>query len=447
MITVKKGLNLPINGQPEQVIDDPKPVSKVALIGPDYPGMKPDFAVAMGEMVKLGQLLFTDKKMPAIRFTSPGSGRVIGINRGEKRVFLSIVIELSGDAEITYQSCQTDKLVMLDRETIIAQLLESGLWTALRSRPFERIANPEDKPHSIFINAMDTNPLAADPATIIRQHSVEFISGMQILLKLTDGSLYLCKAKDADIPVPNVKNLKVEVFQGPHPAGNVGTHIHFLDPVHRGKIVWHLGAQEVIAVGHLFSTGRLLTERVISLAGPGVKKPRLVKTRLGASIMDITKNELTGNINRLISGSVLSGTQAQGELAFLGRYHQQVTVIPEGGKRKFFGWLSPGSDLYSVKNIVISRLFRARKFDFNTDLNGGVRAIVPIGSYEKVMPLDILPTFLLRALAVDDIDESEKLGCLELAEEDLALCTYVCPSKIEHDQNLRRVLTLIEKEG
>ncbi len=447
MITVKKGLNLPINGQPEQVIDDPKPVSKVALIGPDYPGMKPDFAVAMGEMVKIGQLLFTDKKMPAIRFTSPGSGRVIGINRGEKRVFLSIVIELSGDAEITYQSYQTDKLVMLDRETIIAQLLESGLWTALRSRPFERIANPEDKPHSIFINAMDTNPLAADPATIIRQHSVEFISGMQILLKLTDGSLYLCKAKDADIPVPNVKNLKVEVFQGPHPAGNVGTHIHFLDPVHRGKIVWHLGAQEVIAVGHLFSTGRLLTERVISLAGPGVKKPRLVKTRLGASIMDITKNELTGNINRLISGSVLSGTQAQGELAFLGRYHQQVTVIPEGGKRKFFGWLSPGSDLYSVKNIVISRLFRARKFDFNTDLNGGVRAIVPIGSYEKVMPLDILPTFLLRALAVDDIDESEKLGCLELAEEDLALCTYVCPSKIEHDQNLRRVLTLIEKEG
>jgi len=447
LITVKKGLNLPINGQPEQVIDDPKPVSKVALIGPDYPGMKPDFAVAMGEMVKLGQLLFTDKKMPAIRFTSPGSGRVIGINRGEKRVFLSIVIELSGDAEITYQSYQTDKLVMLDRETIIAQLLESGLWTALRSRPFERIANPEDKPHSIFINAMDTNPLAADPATIIRQHSVEFISGMQILLKLTDGSLYLCKAKDADIPVPNVKNLKVEVFQGPHPAGNVGTHIHFLDPVHRGKIVWHLGAQEVIAVGHLFSTGRLLTERVISLAGPGVKKPRLVKTRLGASIMDITKNELTGNINRLISGSVLSGTQAQGELAFLGRYHQQVTVIPEGGKRKFFGWLSPGSDLYSVKNIVISRLFRARKFDFNTDLNGGVRAIVPIGSYEKVMPLDILPTFLLRALAVDDIDESEKLGCLELAEEDLALCTYVCPSKIEHDQNLRRVLTLIEKEG
>ncbi len=227
----------------------------------------------------------------------------------------------------------------------------------------------------------------------------------------------------------------------------MGTHIHFLDPVSRTKTVWHIAAQDVIAIGHLFLTGRLLTERIVSLAGPSVKKPRLLKTRIGASFNDLFDNELKGSKHRIISGSVIHGRHGKEALAFLGRYHQQITVIPEGGKRMFFGWLSPGLDLYSVKNIVISKWFHSKKFNFNTDLNGGVRAIVPIGSYEKVMPLDILPTFLLRALAVDDIDEAEKLGCLELAEEDLALCTYVCPSKIEHGENLRRVLTLIEKEG
>lgn len=447
MIKLRKGLNLPINGEPNQTVSAANPVKKVALLGPDYAGMKPDFTVSVGDTVKLGQLLFRDKKVPAIRYTAPGAGKVIEINRGAKRVFQSIVIELQGDAEETFQSFGADRIDSLEREKIVAQLLESGLWTALRARPFEKVPDPGGAPHSIFITAMDTNPLAPDIAKIIRPRSDEFMAGMKIVAKLTAGTLFLCKAKNSDIPVCQLANLRVEEFDGPHPAGNAGTHIHFLDPVSRTKTVWHIAAQDVAAIGHLFLTGRILTERVVSLAGPLIKQPRLLKTRLGASIEDLTQNELKEGKRRVISGSVLHGYHAEEALGYLGRYHQQVTVIPEGGERKLFGWLNPGLDLYSVKNIVLSKLFPGKKFDFNTNLHGGIRSIVPIGSYEKVMPLDILPTFLLRALAVADIDDAEKLGCLELAEEDLALCTYVCPSKIEHGENLRRVLTLIEKEG
>jgi Na+-transporting NADH:ubiquinone oxidoreductase subunit A len=239
----------------------------------------------------------------------------------------------------------------------------------------------------------------------------------------------------------------VEEFAGNHPAGNPGTHIHFLDPVHRHKEVWHAGAQDVSAIGILFTRGTLYMDRIVSLAGPDVKNPRLIRTRLGASLSDLTSRECNPGLRRIISGSVFSGHTADGPTAFLGRYHQQITVLPEDRSRTFLGWLSPGLNLFSVKNIVASRLFPRRKLDFTTSTHGGKRAIIPIGSYEKVMPLDILPTHLLRALAVNDIDEAEKLGILELDEEDLALCTFVCPSKINHGENLRRTLTLIEKEG
>jgi len=447
LIKLKKGLNLPINGEPEQAVFDANPVKKVALMGPDYTGMKPDFAVSVGDTVKLGQLLFTDKKKPAIRYTAPGAGKVVEINRGEKRAFLSIVIELDGKDEINFQSFPDDKIKVLKRDAVIAQLLESGLWTAMRARPFGKIADPETKPHSIFITAIDTNPLAPSVEMIISEKSDLFKTGLKIILKLTDGQLFVCKAPGTAIPVLVGRNLVVAEFQGPHPAGNVGTHIHFLDPVSRSKTVWHIGAQDIIAIGHLFKTGRLRTDRVIALAGPLALKPRLIRTRLGASLQDLTVNELKDGERRIISGSVFSGYTANGSLAFLGRYHQQVTILPEDKERKLFGWLSPGANLFSVKNVVLSKMKPWKTFDFSTSMHGGVRGIVPIGSYEKVMPLDILSTYLLRALAVDDIDEAEKLGCLELDEEDLSLCTFVCPSKIEHGQNLRRVLTLIEKEG
>lgn len=257
----------------------------------------------------------------------------------------------------------------------------------------------------------------------------------------------MCKDKGAQIPEITDAKLKVQEFSGVHPKGLPGTHIHFLDAASRTKQVWYIGLQDVIAIGDLFTTGKINTERIVSLCGPSVKNPRHIKTRIGASLTELTVDELNGSNNRIISGSVLSGRKADKPEDYLGRYHQQVTSIPENVKREFLGWVIPKSDLFSVKNVLLSSLMPGKKFSFNAALNGGKRAIVPIGSYEKVMPLDILPTFLLRSLAVDDVEEAEALGCMELDEEDLALCTFVCPSKIDHGINLRRNLTLIDKEG
>ena len=444
---IRKGLDLPINGEPEQSIDEKKWTSRVALLGDDYVGMKPALSVSVGEYVKLGQLLFTDRKSPLIKYTSPGSGKVIEINRGEKRRFLSIIIALEGSDEVTFDTFPEAKLGTLSRDKVVEQLVNSGLWTALRTRPFSKVPDPETIPHSIFITAIDTNPLAPSIEKIIDNKERDFGNGLNVISKLTEGTVYLCKNSGLKVQAPKLDKLSLEEFSGPHPAGNVGTHIHFLNPVSRKKTVWHIGVQDVIAIGKLFTTGRISVERIISLAGPLVKKPRLIVTRLGASLEDLTKDELSDEEERIISGSVLSGRASAENVSCLGRYHQQISVIAEGRSRVFMGWLNPGVNLFSLKNVVLSKLFPGKKFDFNTSLYGGLRAIVPIGNYEKVMPLDILPTFLLRALMVDDIEEAEKLGCLELDEEDLALCTFACPSKIDYGPVLRRNLTLIEKEG
>lgn len=446
-IHIKKGLDLPIAGEPVQQVDQGQTAKRVALLGDDYVGMKPTMMVQVDEHVKLGQLLFTDKKMPGVKFTSPGSGKVVEINRGAKRKFLSIVIELEGDDEVTFNSYSETQLKSLDRQTIKEELIDSGMWPLLRARPFSKVAKPEGVPHSVFVTAMDTNPLAPSVEKILEGNEKHFENGLQIISKLTDGTVYLCKAPGTKIPVPDLGSLSVNEFSGPHPAGLVGTHIHFLDPVGRHKTVWTINAQDVVTIGILFTTGKINVDRIVSLAGPAVKNPRLLKTRVGASLDDLTAGELAEGDNRIVSGSVLSGFKAAGETGYLGRYHQQISVLPEGRKREFLGWLDPGVNLYSVKKVLLSSLSPRKKFNFNTSLYGGKRAIVPVGSYEKVMPLDILPTFLLRALAVDDVEEAEKLGCLELDEEDLALCTYVCPSKIDHGAELRRNLTIIEKEG
>jgi len=447
LIKIKKGLNLPIVGKPEQVISPAQSVSQVVLLGPDYVGLRPQFSVAVGEHVKLGQTLFTDKTYPQIRFTAPGAGEIIAINRGAKRAFLSLIINLDGDEAIQFKSFSEKQISSLTREEIVSQLLDSGLWPLFKTRPFGKLANPESQPHSIFVTAMDTNPLAPDVAIILRDQQANFQRGLALIAKLTAGKVFVCQAPSAAISVPEIENIEIVEFAGPHPAGLAGTHIHFLDPVSLHKTVWSIDAQDVAAIGKLFTTGRLPTERIVALAGSAVKKPRLIATRVGANLSELTNGELAEGHNRIISGSVLSGHTAAGELNFLGRFHQIVSVIPEGGRRKLFGWLSPGRRLFSVKNITLSAFLPNRKLVLDTDTHGSERAIVPIGSYEKVMPLDILPTYLLRALAVDDLEEAEKLGCLELVEEDLALCTFVCPSKIDHGQNLRRVLNLIEKEG
>jgi Na+-transporting NADH:ubiquinone oxidoreductase subunit A len=447
VIKIKRGVNIPIKGEPEQEIHLHINPKTVALVGYNYIGLKPTLEASVGDKVKLGQLLFTDKKMPGVKYTSPGSGQVIAINRGPKRAFESIVLELKGDDEVAFKSYGADKLDSLDREEVKSHLIESGLWTSLRARPYSKVADPQATPHSIFVTAIDTNPLAPDIAQILKNKEEPLINGLKVISRLTDGSLFLCKSPQLTVPETDIAALKTVEFSGPHPAGNAGTHIHFLDPVNKDKMVWTIGVQDVIAIGTLFTTGRIDVERIISLAGPAVINPRLIKTRIGASIEDLINGQLTEGENRVISGSLLSGYRAAGTVGYLGRYHQQISALPEDRERKFFGWARPGLDKFSVKNVVLSKLFPRKVFNFTTSLNGSLRAIVPIGSYEKVMPLDILPTFLLRSLMVDDIEEAEKLGCLELDEEDIALCTFVSPSKIDYGPVLRRNLTTIEKEG
>lgn len=447
MINIKKGLDLPLEGAPQQVIHDGSAVKRVAVLGEEFIGMRPTMHVRVDDQVKKGQVLFEDKKNPGVLFTAPASGTVKEINRGAKRVLQSVVIEVNGSEQITFGSFSETELNSLDREKAKEVLVQSGQWTALRARPFSKVAALDANPSSIFVTAIDTNPLAADPAVIIAENAKAFEAGLAVVSRLTDGKVFVCKQAGSQVPSSPIAQVEVHEFGGVHPAGLVGTHIHHLDPVSASKQVWHIGYQDVIAYGHLFLTGEIYTDRVISLAGPRVKNPRLVKTQLGASLDDLVAGELEDGDNRVISGSVLAGATSSGVHAFLGRYHVQVSVLLEGREKEFFGWIAPGSDKFSVTRTFLSHLTPSRLFKMTTSTGGSKRAMVPLGSYERVMPLDILPTLLLRDLLSRDLDSAISLGALELDEEDLALCTFVCPGKYEYGAALRDCLTTIEKEG
>jgi Na+-transporting NADH:ubiquinone oxidoreductase subunit A len=443
IIKIKKGLDLPLNGSPKQDISKTILTKKVALLGDDYVGMKPTMLVAVGDEVKKGQLLFTDKKTPGIKFTATAAGKIVEINRGAKRAFKSMVIQKSGSDEITFKSYSENELSNLTADSIKENLIESGVWTSLRVRPFSKVADPSTTPNSIFVTAMDTNPLAPSIEKVLEGKEKAFENGLKVLDKLVEGNIFLCKAPNSKIPTIDSNKLKVEEFSGPHPSGLVGTHIHFLDPVSSNKKVWYVNAQDVAAIGNLFTTGKIDSGRVISVGGSQVKLPTLIKTELGADLLELTTDALTDGENRIISGSVFTGHQVGGFVSYLGRYHQQVVVLEEDRKRELFGWVNPFGNRFSIKSVVMPK----KSLNMSTSLHGGKRAIVPVGSYEAVMPLDILPNYLLRAIAVNDIEEAEQLGCLELDEEDLGLCSFVCPSKINHGENLRSNLTQIEKEG
>ncbi|HOZ47924.1 MAG TPA: Na(+)-translocating NADH-quinone reductase subunit A [Candidatus Hydrogenedentes bacterium] len=457
MHKITKGLDLPITGEPEQTIHEAARPRRVAIIAGDYVGLRPRMLVSHGDEVKRGQALFEEKKAPGVLYTAPGAGRVSAINRGARRALQTVVIDLN-EREMAGERAEADEVqfasytgkdpVGVDVPEIKALLLESGLWTALRARPYGKVARPDTKPHSIFVTAMDTNPLAPLADVVYLEDKEHFQKGLICVARLTEGKTYLCKAPATRIDAAPYSGIEVEEFGGVHPAGNVGTHIHFLDPVSRDRTVWHIGYQDVIAIGKLFATGRLDVTRVVSLAGPMAKRPRLLRARIGASTDALVEGELKEGPVRVISGSVFNGRTASGPVhGFLGRYHHQVTLLREGSPREFLGWLMPGRDKYSVTNAYVSCIDRSKKYGFTTSLNGAERAILPIGVYERVMPLDILPTFLLRSLIAGDLERAEELGCLELDEEDLALCTFVSPSKIDYGPVLRRVLTEIEKEG
>lgn len=443
MIKIKRGLDLPISGAPEQRVEPARAARSVALLGCDYHGMRPTMAVQVGDRVRLGQVLFSDKRNPGVHFTSPGAGVVAAIHRGEQRMLQSVVIDLEGDEAVEFARYEASRLPSLDAALVRENLQQSGLWSALRTRPFSKVPAVDAVPSSIFVTAIDTHPLAADPCVIIGERADDFANGLAVLARL--ARVFLCKAPGVSLP-GEAQATPVE-FAGPHPAGLPGTHIHFLDPVGATRSVWQIGYQDVLAIGALFTTGYLNPERVVALAGPVVTRPRLLRTRLGVSLEELCAGELRPGHTRIISGSVLGGRTSHGAFAFLGRYHVQVSCLHEGTERQLLHYLRPGVNKHSVLNIFVSRLLGGRKLAMDTSTNGSPRAMVPVGNYEAVMPLDILPTQLLRYLIVGDTEMAQKLGCLELDEEDLALCSYVCAGKYEYGPILRDNLARIEKEG
>ena len=469
-------MRLPITGAPSDRIDEGPPPRRVALIAADYIGLRPTMHVAPGDTVTRGQLCFEDKTMPGVRYTAPAAGAVVAVNRGDRRALQSVVIDVSR-AEREGRAPETTAFGAfsgrhpsgMTGDEVRALLVESGQWTALRARPFGRVADPATRPRSIFVTAMDTNPLGPSVPAIVAGCEAPLERGLLALARLTDGPVFVCTGPEPGLRVPEDDRIRHDVFDGVHPAGAVGFHIHTLDAVDRNKVVWHLGVQDAIAIGRLFETGVLDVARVVALGGPPVKEPRLFRSRIGAS----TDELVDGNVapagvpagadyggsgdgpgvngqaeRRIISGSVLSGRIATGAIhGYLGRYHQQVSVLAEGREREPLGWLGPGVNLFSTIPTFVSALMPGRRFDMTTSTHGSPRAIVPIGMYERVMPMDLLPTPMLRALVMGDVERAEELGCLELDEEDVALCSFVDPGKTDFGPHLRRVLDTLRIEG
>lgn len=435
-IRLKQGFDLPLSGAPEQRIAEGPTIRRVALLGPDYPGLRPSMTVAEGDRIRLGQPIFHDRRDERIRYTAPGAGRVTAVHRGEKRVLQAVEIELEGKDEEHFATFAAEDLDRLGRAQVIDNLLISGLWTALRVRPFGKTPLPDQIPDALFVTAIDTQPLAADPGPIIAERQDDFRNGLRVLRHLTDGPLYLCLGPGPEPAAP--RGIERVQFSGPHPAGLPGTHIHRLVPISAGRVVWHLGYQDLLAIGRLFTSGRLDPARVIALAGPGLPRPRLIRTRMGASCVDLLHEESVAADQRIVAGSVLHGRPAEGPLAFLGRFHLQVCALPRtGGSRPRLSLLNP----------LRAWLPRRSTYSFDDKRHGTAQTIFPNGRYERVMPFDLMVPYLLRALACGDAEEARALGCLELEEEDLALCSFVCPGKNDFGPMLRAVLDEIEKEG
>lgn len=441
---IKQGLDLPIGGAADPEVLEAVRVREVAIVGRDYPGLRPKLHVAPGDRVRQGQLLVTDARNRNLRLTAPAPGRIKAVNRGERRRLESVVIAIEGEGHAGFSAGPRPASAAGVRELLV----ESGLWSAFRTRPFGRVPDPAGEPAALFVTAMETEPLAPPVEAQLSGSEDDFARGVDALTHLTAGPVYVCRGPGDRLPDLEGGRIRVEVFDGPHPAGLAGTHIHRLAPVSRTRVVWSLHAVDVAGIGHLLRTGRLRNERVVALAGPGVRRPRLLSVRAGASLEELTRGEFTGEQNRLISGSVLSGRAVTGPAtSFLGRFDRQISVLPEGGGRSQPAWLTLGSDVYTATGAYVSAFRSARSLRFSTAAHGAPRAMIPLEAFDAVMPLDILPTPLLRAISARDTVRAEDLGCLELLEEDLALCTLVDPGKGNWGDELRDILDLIEKEG
>ncbi|MDQ3193237.1 MAG: Na(+)-translocating NADH-quinone reductase subunit A [Bacteroidota bacterium] len=444
-IKIKQGLNIKLKGVAEKVFATAPLPELIAIKPTDFTGVTPKLLVKQGDEVKAGSPLFYDKYNEMLQFCSPVSGEIVEIVRGEKRKILEV--KILADKEISYKEFRKADPKTLTREEIIGILLESGIWPFIRQRPFHVIANPTHVPKSIFISAFGSSPLAADNDFIVHGHGEEFQTGLDAITKLTDGTVHLNVSADL-MPskvFTNSKGVQINKISGPHPSGNVGVQIHHIDPVNKGEVVWYLSPQDVLMIGRLFIQGQLDATRVIALAGSQVKSPKYFKTLLGSSLKNILSGNLIEDNNRIISGSVYTGSQVLPD-GFLGFYDTQITVIPEGDEPQFLGWLIPGSEKFSFSRTFTSWLRPSKEYVLNTNLNGEERPFVITGEYEKVFPFDIYPMLLTKAILIEDIEQMEKLGIYEVAEEDFALCEFICPSKIDFQKIIRKGLDTIKKE-
>ncbi|WP_425102184.1 Na(+)-translocating NADH-quinone reductase subunit A [Tropicibacter sp. S64] len=441
----KKGLDVPVLGAPDATTIEAATVRTVAILGQDYIGLKPRLAVQEGDIIARGAPVLAHKDTPQVHITAPISGRVKAINRGARRVLVSIEIEVDENAAMAVDFSNVGD--EHTAEGIRAKLCAAGLWTSFRTRPYSKVPDPESTPAAIFVTAMDSEPLSADAALIIDPNEESFSRGLAAVAKLSGGTTYLCHETGHHVPGSDVPGVQVAAFDGPHPAGLAGTHMHFLEPPSASKTVWSIGYQDVIAIGRLFETGNLDSRRVVALTGPKVRRPRLVHTVAGASLVELLAEDLDTKVPvRMISGSILSGRAGSGETAYLGRYARQVTLIEEDRKQIPMGWIRPMPEKFAFQPVLGSA-FSKKLYALTSNLNGGRRAMVPIGTFEQLMPQDYLPTQLLRSLLVMDTDTAQALGALELDEEDLALCGFACPAKYEYGIALRDCLSKIEKEG
>jgi Na+-transporting NADH:ubiquinone oxidoreductase subunit A len=447
-IRIRKGLNIRLKGEAEKVLATAEMPDTIAIKPTDFVALAPKLKVKEGDKLMAGDLLFTSKENELIRFTSPVSGEVAAVVRGEKRKILEI--RILADREVRYKNFGSADPSTLSREQIKAKLLEAGVWPFIRQRPFSTVADPGANPKAIFISAFDSAPLAPDYDYVLHNHKEEFQKGIDALVKLTDGKVNLTlKAGNArDDAFRTAKGVEVNTISGPHPAGNVGVQIHHISPINKGEVVWYVNPQDVALIGRFFLTGQFDTTRVVTLSGSEVTAPKYYKLPVGANISKVVKGAVKDGKLRYISGNPLTGDQIA-EDGYLGYYHHQISVLPEITDDEFFltkGWMSPGFGKFSASQTYPSWLLGGKKYRLHTGSNGEERAFVVTGQYEKVFPFSILPVYLLKAIITKDIEKMENLGIYEVDSEDFALCEFVCTSKINSQQIVREGLEIVRKE-
>lgn len=445
-LKITKGVNIPLKGKAEQLIGNADQPKVFAVKPTDFVGLFPKLHVKEGVEVKAGDPLIYSKDDNRIQWVSPVSGEVVEIERGDKRKMLAV--KILADSNTSYREFPVESPAEMAREAIVKRLLDSGCWPFLRQRPYGTIASPDDTPKSIFISCINTAPLSADQDFVVHGQEENFHTGIEALKKLTDGKVHLTvtgMSTPSDV-FKKTKGVEIHKVSGPHPAGNVGVHIHQIDPILKNSDkVWYLNPQDVIIIGRLFKEGKYDPTRVVALTGPQVKNPRYYKMLIGAQITPYVDGQVEGNNNRYISGDVLTGSKISHE-GFLGFYDEEITVLEEGNEPEIFGWIKPGGNKFSISRSLFTWVFPKKTLNLDTSMHGEERAFVVTGEYERVFPFDIYPVQLLKSIMIEDIEQMEKLGIYELVEEDMALCEVVCTSKIPVQETLRKGLDLAKQE-